>query len=48
MACAVARRSVEAFAPTSTIRARPDSLKCVKSAILYAKSAGCRIKTAKL
>ena len=28
------KTSVEAFAPTSTIRARPDSLKCVNSAIL--------------
>src|SRR5207344_3671502 len=44
MACAVAARSVEFLALTSTIRARPDSLKCVNSAILLAESARCRKK----
>ena len=34
-----------AFALTSTIRARPDSLKCVNSAILSAESARCRNKS---
>src|SRR5438552_8065281 len=37
-ACAVATRSVEPFFVTSTIRARPDSLKCVKSAISLGES----------
>ena len=44
MACAVAARSVEPLALTSTIRARPDSLKCVNSAILRAESARRRKK----
>src|SRR5262245_50298912 len=44
LARAVAARSVELLALTSTIRARPDSLKCVNSAILRAESARCRKK----
>ncbi|WP_370693564.1 addiction module protein [Nitrospira tepida] len=42
LAWATATRSVVALVPTSTIRARPDSLKCVNSAICLGESAGLR------
>jgi hypothetical protein len=37
-ASAVATRSVDGLADTSTMRARPDSLKCVSSAMFLGKS----------